>query len=138
VNTLQPWRKAPVQRHPGADGAGDAATGGSASGAARAVTALDRSRIERALARRARYRYVQPRVEPEGAGWKIVSPNCSRRIDAGGGEIHIAWFEPTGPGRWAVHSRDHVHRAWRLEAVAMTLPQALAQVCTDALGRYWP
>ena len=88
--------------------------------------------------RGARYRYVKPRVEREGAGWKIVSPNGSRRIDASGGEIDIAWFEPTSPGRWAVHSRDHARGAWRLEAGAVTLHHALAQVCTDVLGRYWP
>jgi hypothetical protein len=50
------------------------------------VFALDRVRIERGIAQRERYKYVVPRVEQEGLGWKIVSPNCSRNIDPQGGE----------------------------------------------------
>ena len=56
---------------------------------------LDRKRIERALAKRARYRYVLPRVLPEARGYRIESPCCSRNIDAEGGVIlvgdHFAW-----------------------------------------------
>jgi hypothetical protein len=102
------------------------------------VVALEQARIERALVHRQRYRYVQPRVEREGTGWKIVSPNCSRNVDPNGGEIQIAWFEPQGDGRWALHSCDHRTQAWRTAATAIALDDALERVCTDPLGRFWP
>jgi hypothetical protein len=108
------------------------------AGRADNVVALAPARIERALAQRQRYRYVQPRVEREGQGWKIVSPNCSRNIDPNGGEIAIAWFEPLRDGRWALHSRDHARDAWRIDARAIAFDDALARVCVDALGRFWP
>ena len=102
------------------------------------VVDLDRVRIERALAGRARYRYVHPRVEREGPGWKIVSPNCSRQIDPTGGDIGIAWLVPTNEGLWLLHSRDHPDDCWRLETAGLTLAQALQQVCDDPARRYWP
>jgi len=102
------------------------------------VVALVQARIERALLQRLRYRYVQPHVEREGAGWKVVSPNCSRHIDPNGGDIQIAWFEPLADGRWTLHGRDHVRGAWRIDASAVTLDAALERVCTDVLGRFWP
>jgi len=102
------------------------------------VPALTRARIERALERRVRYRYVRPRVEREGTGWKIVSPNCSRRIDASGGEIDIAWFVAANDGRWRLHSRDHRRGGWLLQAAGLSLEEALARVCADPLGEFWP
>jgi hypothetical protein len=102
------------------------------------VVSLVRARIERALARRDRYRYVQPRVEPEGAGWKIVSPNCSRTVDAQGGDIDIAWFQPDDRGRWHLHARDHHARDWCLHAEGLTLESALETVCADLLHAFWP
>jgi len=99
---------------------------------------LERARIERALRKRSRYRYVQPRVVREGKGWKIVSPNCSRAIDPQGGEIDIVWFEPAGAGRWALHARDHAAGAWLHQATGLALDDALHIVCADPLGRYWP
>jgi hypothetical protein len=108
------------------------------------VRSLDVMRIERALARRARYHYVKPRVQAQpsghGRGWTIVSPNCSRNIDPDGGDIHIAWFEPTAgrPGEWRLHRRDHGQARWVLQAAGLTLEHALAQVCNDPLGVWWP
>lgn len=95
------------------------------------------------MAQRTRYRYVRPRVESAGAGWKIVSPNCSRKVDRSGGEIDIAWFQPENPPcadgpRWQVHARDHRQGCWQLQAHGLTLSEALALVCTDPLGVYWP
>jgi hypothetical protein len=101
------------------------------------VVALAARRIERALSARTRYKYVRPRVEAEGAGWKIVSPNCSRNIDPGGGEIDIAWFVPAGAALWDLHARDHAASAWRLTAAGVTLDGALARVCADPLREYW-
>jgi hypothetical protein len=102
------------------------------------VVGLVPARIERALVHRARYHYVQPRVEREGRGWKIVSPNCSRQVDPQGGEIAIAWFEPLRDGRWALYRRDHARAAWCREAAGLGLDDALARVCNDPLGRFWP
>jgi hypothetical protein len=101
------------------------------------VVALAPARIERALATRQRYKYVRPRVVREAAGWKIVSPNCSRNIDASGGDIDIAWFLPTNEGQWLLHARDHAQACWVLKASGLTLTQALALVCADAQREYW-
>jgi hypothetical protein len=68
----------------------------------------------KAIGQRQRYKYVQPRIEREGAGWKIVSPNCSRNIDPEGGEIDIAWLVPVADGQWQLHGRDHVLKRWVL------------------------
>jgi len=102
-----------------------------------AVLPLDRARIERALGRRERYRYVTPRVVAEGRGWKIVSPNCSRNVDPGGGEIDIAWFVPVNEGGWLLHARDHAQGCWVLKGALLTLEQALDQVCVDPQREYW-
>lgn len=99
------------------------------------VLALDRARIARALRQRARYRYVRPRVEAEGSGWKIVSPNCSRNVDPSGGDIHIAWFEPIGDGLWRLHA--HGPHGWVEKAVGLSLDAALSFVCSDPLREYW-
>jgi hypothetical protein len=98
---------------------------------------LDTARIQRALSRRERYKYVQPRVEPEGAGWKIVSPNCSRSVDQSGGEIDIAWFLPRNDGRWLLYARDHAQGCWRLMASGLSLTAALDRVCADPLREFW-
>jgi hypothetical protein len=98
---------------------------------------LAQARIERALRRRTRYRYVQPRVEREGDGWKIVSPNCSRNIDAAGGEIDIAWFVPDPDHGWQLHARDHAAGAWVPMARGLSLEAALALVCADPQREYW-
>ncbi|CAD5371939.1 conserved hypothetical protein [Rubrivivax sp. A210] len=102
------------------------------------VLALDALRIERALAARTRYRYVQPRVEAVGAGWQVHCPNCSRHIAPDGGEIAIAWFEPGPEGRWRLHARLHEQGLWELQEEGLTLPEALERVCADPLGVYWP
>lgn len=101
------------------------------------VVDLDRRRIERALPARSRYKYVQPRVVRERHGWKVVSPNCSRNVDAGGGEIDIAWFLPDGSGRWLLHARDHGRGTWVLKAADLTLAEALQIVVADAAREYW-
>ena len=94
----------------------EGATGGATEPPVRhggVVPSLDQRRIERALQARTRYKYVHPRVLREGLGWKIVSPNCSRNVDAQGGEIDIAWLVPHSGG-WLLYSRDHVQDCWRL------------------------
>lgn len=101
------------------------------------VVSLERARIERALPRRQRYRYVQPRVEPLGAGWKVVSPNCSRSVDPAGGEIDIAWLQPLAQGLWQLHARDHAAGQWIVNAPPLTLERAIERLLADPLGEYW-
>jgi hypothetical protein len=122
----------PARRHRSARSPADESTGSAA------VLSLDRSRIERALSSRTRYKYVKPAVVAEAAGWKIVSPNCSRSVDASGGAIDIAWFEPEPDGAWRLHARDHQLAQWRLRAAGLTLPAALALVLRDPEREFWP
>lgn len=96
------------------------------------------ARIARAVELRRRYRYVQPHIEREAGGWKIVSPNCSRNVEPGGGEIDIAWLVPGSAGTWLLHARDHAQHVWRLAAADLTLDEALARVCTDPKREFWP
>lgn len=100
------------------------------------VLSLDQRRIEKALEARTRYKYVHPRVEREGLGWKIVSPNCSRNIDAQGGEIDIAWLVPHSGG-WLLFSRDHQQDCWRLQRQDNGLSALLAHLCADPDREFW-
>lgn len=120
---------------------------GPAGSLPRAVLAPELQRIVQALAGRLRYRYVQPWVQAapacEGGGWRILSPNCSRRIDPTGGHIHIAWLQPSQHGAktptlWQVHAHDHTRRQWVPVATALHLDDALQRICQDPLGRFWP
>ncbi len=101
-----------------------------------AVLSLDAARIERALPRRTRYKYVQPRVEREGLGWRIVSPNCSRNIDPEGGEIDIAWLVPKNEGGWLLHARNHLDGCWRLSRQG-PLHELLELLCADPAREFW-
>lgn len=101
------------------------------------LVALDYVRILSALLERKRYKYVQPRVLREGAGWRVVSPNCSRNIDPAGGEIDIAWLAPATEGAWQLYARDHARGTWLLKADGLTLAAALARLCKDPMGEFW-
>lgn len=100
------------------------------------VPSLDARRIANALTQRQRYKYVQPRVEREGRGWKVVSPNCSRNIDPQGGEIDIAWLVPHNDGGWLLYSREHAQACWQLRMQG-TLPHLLTQLCADPHREFW-
>lgn len=119
-------------RHPGA--------GGYQVGS---VFVQDRVRIEVALEQRERYKYVRPRVEAEGAGWKVVSPNCSRNIDRSGGDIPIAWLLPLPtqadgqPGGWLLHRRHHAQGVWTPCLHTATLPEALERLVIDPQREFW-
>jgi hypothetical protein len=101
------------------------------------VLSLDARRIQKALAERARYKYVQPRVEREGLGWKVVSPNCSRNIDPQGGEIDIAWLLPHNDGGWLLFSRDHGRDCWQMRRQKASLSSLLAHLCADPNREFW-
>jgi hypothetical protein len=107
-----------------------------AASAAGKVLDLDARRIEKALEQRSRYKYVRPRVEREGLGWKVVSPNCSRNIDPRGGEIDIAWLVPSHQGGWLLYSRDHHLGCWRLRG-RDTLPALLQRLGSDPQREFW-
>jgi hypothetical protein len=90
-----------------------------------------------ALRERARYRYVQPVVVRAARGWRVVSPCCSRNVDADGGVIDIAWFEPTGRG-WRLHARDHARGGWVAHAEAPQLADLFDALCRDPARVFWP
>jgi len=102
------------------------------------VLELAPARMLRALRRRGRYKYVQPRVVREGLGWKIVSPNCSRNIEPDGGEIDIAWLVPDGDtGAWLLFSRDHAQDCWMMRRRDARLAPLLEHVCLDPQREFW-
>lgn len=100
------------------------------------VLDLEQARIARALAARSRYRYVQPRIERDGRGWRIVSPNCSRNVDPEGGEIEIARLEP-GRRDWQLLWRDHARREWKPHSRG-SLAALLAVLAQDPSREFWP
>ena len=100
------------------------------------VLPLDARRIEKAIERRERYKYVTPRVVREGLGWKVVSPNCSRNVDPQGGEIDIAWLVPGAENEWYLYSRDHKLDCWQLRGQG-ALPALLLQLAADPLREFW-
>lgn len=97
---------------------------------------LDARRIERALAQRSRYKYVQPRVERAGLGWQVLSPNCSRNIDPQGGEIAIAWLVPAADASWCLYSRHHAQDCWQLRQQG-PLPALLQRLGSDPDREFW-
>lgn len=97
---------------------------------------LERAAIERALRGRRRYRYVRPRVQAEGTGWKVVCGNCSRSVDARGGEIDIAWVLRSGPG-WSLYARDQAAARWVARAQGLPLARVLALLCEDPNREFW-
>lgn len=98
---------------------------------------LDWRRIERAIENRARYRYVTPSVEIEPGGYRIVSPCCSRNIDADGGRIDIARLEYDDvSGFWRLYAKDHKCHAWQLQADGR-LHELLAYLNADPQRVFW-
>ncbi|MEW6168757.1 MAG: hypothetical protein AB1651_13830 [Pseudomonadota bacterium] len=100
------------------------------------VADVTQRRILRALNERSRYRYVKPEIAPEGEGWKISSPCCSRRVDPEGGVIDIAWIEPIGQG-WRLHARDHAQARWQPVLDARRLQTLLERLRLDPFREFW-
>jgi hypothetical protein len=99
---------------------------------------IDRKRIERALDRRARYRYVTPEVRAVRNGYRVVSPCCSRRIRPDGGVIDIAWLRYVGSSRrWRLYRKDHNRVCWELREEFANLFDALEELSLDADHAYW-
>lgn len=99
---------------------------------------IDLRRIERLLEQRVRYRYVSPVVQPIDGGYQVMSPCCSRNIDAGGGMIDIARIEFIEPkGEWRLYHRDHRHAVWKLYTDAPTLQQLITCLNEDPMRVFW-
>lgn len=99
---------------------------------------LDLMRVERAIADRARYRYVTPTVRPVEDGYLIRSACCSRTVDPSGGEIDVAllhWEER--PREWALYRRDHKADCWIEDSRYARLPELFMRLNTDPLRLFW-
>jgi len=102
------------------------------------VPDLTQHRLARALRQRVRYRYVKPRVLRDGAGFRIQSPCCSRKVDAGGGMIDIALLMPRAGNRWCLCSRDHASQTWVARLQDEPLGTLLDWLCLDSAHQFWP
>lgn len=99
---------------------------------------LDRRRIQRALEKRKRYRYVTPEVRGIAGGYEIVSACCSRNIDPAGGVIDIARLEFLAPARlWALYRKDHGTRCWVRHGEYPALPEILELLNEDPDRQFW-
>lgn len=99
---------------------------------------FDLRRISRMLAQRVRYRYVEPEVQAMASGYQIVSPCCSRNIDASGGTIDIARLEyGHSDGMWRLYHKDHTLNEWQLYSIAPALHMLVTQLNEDPLRVFW-
>ncbi len=99
---------------------------------------LDRRRIERALERRKRYRYVSPGVRVVEDGYVIESPCCSRNVDPEGGCIEVALLQyAPGPAPWRLYRKQHDQSQWHLHATFNRLGELLEEVNADPLRLFW-
>ena len=99
---------------------------------------MDLARITRALAGRARYRYVSPRVLPVEDGYRIRSACCSRSIDPEGGEIDVAllrWDEARRA--WSLQRKDHATDLWIEDSRFTRLPDLVARLNADPARQFW-
>ncbi len=99
---------------------------------------IDRHRIARLLATRQRYRYVTPQVLATENGYCVVSPCCSRNIDASGGTIDIARLEYLPCGKsWLLYRKDHATYSWQVHARCADLAAVLACLNADPQRVFW-
>lgn len=99
---------------------------------------LDRRRIEHALERRKRYRYVSPSVYAVHNGYLIKSPCCSRNIHPEGGIIDIALLQfEHGETPWRLYRKDHRAQQWHLHSQHERLVELLELLITDPERQFW-
>ena len=98
---------------------------------------FDRKRVEMALQRRERYRYVRPKVSVVNGGLRIESPCCSRRIDDRGGTIDIALVQCGAPGVWNLFQKDHSAGEWKLYGTYARLTELLETLRSDPERVFW-
>ena len=100
---------------------------------------VDRKRIERAIAARVRYRYVNPEVRAVEDGYRIESPCCSRNIDESGGVIDIARLEYASELHcWRLYRKDHGRSVWTLFGEFGALSALLQILNLDPDRIFWP
>jgi hypothetical protein len=97
-----------------------------------------RRRIERALAGRKRYKYVEPKTVAAEGGYRIESPCCSRNIDPEGGVIAVALltFAPE-TDRWTLHRYHHANGLWQEDCSFDRLSDLLDHLNTDPERKFW-
>ena len=99
---------------------------------------FDLKRIRRMLEKRVRYRYVSPVVQPIAEGYLVMSPCCSRNIDASGGVIDIARIKYDHPkNEWRLYHKDHALAVWALHSTSATLHELLACLNEDPSRVFW-
>jgi hypothetical protein len=99
---------------------------------------FDRKRIERALQRRKRYRYVAPTVHMVDGGYRIESPCCSRNIDPDGGIVDVALLQyEAGATPWRLYSKQHRTHQWTLHGLYERLDDLLEQLNADPQRLFW-
>ncbi len=99
---------------------------------------LDARRIMKRLAQRQRYRYVTPRVVFIENGYQIVSPCCSRNVDARGGEIDIARLEYDADQlTWLLFRKNHRTLQWELSIRSEHLEGVLSVLNDDTKREFW-
>lgn len=99
---------------------------------------IDKKRIERAIQKRRRYRYVSPRVDEAVNGYLIHSACCSRNIDPEGGEIDIARLEYRSERRvWWLYYKNHDIGRWVVSGEFQSLIRALDVLNEDPERRFW-
>lgn len=98
---------------------------------------VDRKRLQRALEKRLRYRYVRPQVAAVEDGYLVSSPCCSRNVNPRGDVIEIAWLAYT-EDNWLLRYRDHAEGCWIRHSEHATLQAALQPLLEDPSRVFWP
>jgi hypothetical protein len=99
---------------------------------------FDFRRIERALEKRKRYRYVSPILLRTANGYRIQSPCCSRNIDADGGVVDIALLLFDDRSRnWRLLRKEHSCGVWEFERAFDRLAELLDFLNEDPDRRFW-
>jgi hypothetical protein len=99
---------------------------------------FDFRRIERALEKRKRYRYVTPILLRTANGYRIQSPCCSRNIDPDGGVVDVALllFDDRSKN-WRLLRKEHSRGVWEFERAFERLTELLDYLNEDSERRFW-
>jgi hypothetical protein len=103
---------------------------------------LDLRRVVRAIADRARYRYVTPEVTPVADGYLIRSPCCSRNIKPDGSIIEVALLlweagDGEGPPSWRLMRRDHKNCLWLEDSRFARIADLFQRLNSDPSRLFW-
>jgi len=99
---------------------------------------FDFRRIQRALEKRKRYRYVSPILLRTANGYRVQSPCCSRNIDPDGGVVDIALLLFDDRSRnWRLLRKEHTSGVWEFERAFDRLAELLDYLNEDPERRFW-